>query len=171
MYTIHDHIHRYSVWTAARAVQRGFITTEKIQTAIDASGLRKFAENPVLKNHQHFELLHRKWANQLMISLKRKKVDKTKVSYGRMAKIIAIYLKTSVILPARGDTAVCALIHPPIDAILLKELGKYPKMYHLRNYRWTSLNETGYWKLCKDLINEVDHFDWRLEKYWKPTRN
>lgn len=170
MYTIHDHIHLYSVWTAARAVQRGFITTDKIKIAIEASGLRRFAEKPLVRNERHFQLQHRKWANQLMVSLRSQKVERSKITYGRMAKIISIYLKTSVILPAKGKTAVCKYIHPPIDAILLKQLSKHLDMYHLRNYRWTNLTEAGYWKLCGELKTTVKHFDWRLEEHWSPVR-
>ena len=41
-YDIQEHIHRYAVWTAARASQRNFTTTANIRRAIEESGLRDF---------------------------------------------------------------------------------------------------------------------------------
>lgn len=162
MYTIQDHIHLFSVWTAARAVQRGFTTTRIIKEAIDASGLRTFSENPVLKSEEEFNNIHRNWVRKMIDAFNKRKVDKTKLSYGRMAKIIAIYLKTSVILPTKGRIVVCKWIHPPIDAYLLNQIAKEKNLLGLSRYRWTMLNESQYWQLCSDLKSAVDHFDWRL---------
>jgi hypothetical protein len=39
-YDFSEHIHRYAVWTAARAVQRGFAKTATIWSAIDTIGLK-----------------------------------------------------------------------------------------------------------------------------------
>jgi hypothetical protein len=169
-YNINDHIHLYAVWTAARAVQRGFTTTEKIKAAIETTGMRAFAEKPLLKGELHFKKYHQKWAGELTLSLKAQKVDRSKLTYGRMAKIISVYLKTSVILPAKGKTAVCRWIHPPIDAILLKELARVKGIKELEKLRWTLLDEKGYWELCELILAEKETLDWRLEKYWTPDR-
>jgi hypothetical protein len=169
-YNINEHIHLYAVWTAARAVQRGFVKTEKIKIAIESSDLRRFAERPVVASPRAYQLLHRKWATQLLLSFKAQKVEVRKLTYGRMAKIIAVYLKTAVIIPSKGKTSVCKIIHPPIDAILLKRISKEPNCERFKFHRWTSLNETAYWELCKDIEQSFGYFDWRLEKYWSPLQ-
>ena len=48
-YTFIDHLHNYSVWTAARAVQRGYTTTKNISAAIDKTELSKLAEKCDIK--------------------------------------------------------------------------------------------------------------------------
>lgn len=68
-YTIKDHFHNYAIWTAARAVQRGFTTTANIKAAIDAAGLRDFAENKQNINADEFEDFHMETAHKILSSL------------------------------------------------------------------------------------------------------
>ncbi len=44
-YNFKEHKHRYSLWTAARAVQRSFTTTSKISSVIEATTMRQFSES------------------------------------------------------------------------------------------------------------------------------
>lgn len=43
-------------------------------------------------------------------------------SFGRAAKLIAIYLKTTIVLSGAENTTLGRVIHPPIDSILLKAM-------------------------------------------------
>lgn len=167
-YNFNEHKHRFAVWTAARAAQRSFTTTTNICKAINASSLRNFAESGEPVTQTEFDLLHVEWCKSIMSSLG--EIDVI-CSYGRAAKIIAIYLKTSVILPAAGNTKKCFVIHPLIDAILLKSLLKEEGLKDLRNRTWTKFNEAEYLAVVNVLRNRFSRFDWRLEVNWKPEED
>jgi hypothetical protein len=162
-YTFNEHKHRYAVWTAARAVQRSFTTSTKISTAINASSLRTFSESSILISQGEYDEKHREWCNCIISCFARMKVP---CSYGRAAKIVAIYLKTSYILPTMGEGTNCSVIHPPIDRILLHALAKGEHQY-LKNYSWTLLTEEKYWELVDKMRVAFPRFDWTLEKDWK----
>lgn len=168
MYTIAEHIHNYAIWTAARAVQRGFASTANIKSAINATELREFIGNNDNITSLQFDDFHRKTANKLIYSLERRGL---KASYGQAAKIIAIYLKTSVVLPCLGKGTLSRIIHPPIDSILLKNLHKSHKHLSLNKTKWTKLSEKEYFKLVECLRQlDIDCF-WELEKFWTPIQN
>jgi hypothetical protein len=162
-YSFEEHRHRYAVWTAARAVQRSFTTTENISKAINATSLRSFAEsNEPVSQHQ-FDELHKQWCDSIMSYLEAKDC-----SYGRAAKIAAIYLKTAVVLPACGIDDKSLVIHPPIDRILLQTIGEKEGLKELLKKKWTQLGKDDYWNLVSQLRNKFNLFNWTLEAYWKP---
>ncbi|MBK6447178.1 MAG: hypothetical protein IPF81_18330 [Bacteroidetes bacterium] len=47
-YSFAEHVHRFAVWTAARAVQRNFTTTENIRKAIEQTELQNLFYRKVL---------------------------------------------------------------------------------------------------------------------------
>lgn len=168
-YSFKEHVHRYAVWTAARAVSRDFTTTANIKLAIEATNLREFVDGRGECNHEAFEQMHRKWAKDISDFLSTK-VDPKKSTYGRAAKVISIYLKTAVIISENGLGAISEVIHPPIDAILLNEIAKITgkKKYALR--RWTKLDDTEYWSLVSELREDFPSFNWKIECCWSPER-
>lgn len=167
IYNFGQHRHNYAVWTAARAVQRKFTTTANIKWAIERSALRQFSEETGECTEENFEIFHQSCAKEIIDSLEEKGI---KTSYGRAAKIIAIYLKTAVILCNKGECAKSRIIHPPIDSILLKSIAK--DFIHLRrigNIRWTGLDSEQYWRLINELKKYFQPLNWGVEKYWIPT--
>ncbi|HMQ46597.1 MAG TPA: hypothetical protein PKA00_03645 [Saprospiraceae bacterium] len=167
-YDIQKHIHHYAVWTAARASQRGFTKTEHIQAAIDATDLSALAmgELSEIKESKDFDHYHKKVCASLKAYFSENNLPFC--SYGRVAKIVAIYLKTAVVLPTHGKGPLAAMIHPPIDSILLKNLHRQPayKQYKLNQYRWTALQEQEYWALWEILKSIQKPPYWQLERYW-----
>lgn len=168
-YTFNQHKHNYATWTAARAVQRNFTKTAKIKTAIEKSDLRQFAESHSPYSADEFDTFHKTCSQQLITAFI--ELDVPKVSYGRVAKIISIYLKTSVILCNNGECNRSKVIHPPIDNILLMRLSKFEKLKHLKTTTWTTLDEEKYWNLVSTLRANFEKFDWTLEEYWTPERD
>ncbi|MBO0930559.1 hypothetical protein [Fibrella aquatilis] len=165
-YDFNEHRHNFATWTAARASQRGFAKTPIIKTAIESSGLRRFAEMELDDSSTDFESFHKSCAFDLIDSFRNQ--DFSDVSYGRAAKIISIYLKTSVILTSKGDCRKSRIIHPPIDNILLTKIASiYPSLRHLKSVKWTTLSENAYWSLVKELKSEFTPFDWTLERFWQ----
>lgn len=165
-YTLSQHVHNYAVWTAARAVQRNFTTTANIKRAIEQIGLQSFALSNTVINSRQFDDMHVMWAEELIDAFK--KMGAPKCSYGRAAKIISIYLKTSVLLCNRASCTASAVIHPPIDGILLRNLSEKTALKDLKPVRWTKLNKDEYWELIECLRSHFGQIDWRLEAYWTP---
>jgi hypothetical protein len=173
------YLHEFAVWTSARAVQRNFTTTKIIKQAIENAGIREFAKDfqSCSMSESSFDEKHTELANKLIDSfnnlalLENLKIEKEgKITYGRMAKIIAIYLKTSVVIPNQGKGELTKVLHPPIDAILLKALHKKPESQSLKlnKITWTKLNESEYFELINKLRKTfiLDYF-WELEQYWE----
>ncbi|KAB7730234.1 hypothetical protein F5984_13760 [Rudanella paleaurantiibacter] len=167
MYNFEQHLHNYSVWTAARAAQRGYASTATIKAAIENSELRQYAENG-LSDRESFNAFHRRCANDLIHHLSRE-VGR-EATYGRAAKIISIYLKTSVILTNKAGCERSKFIHPPIDRILLRRIAEHTKIRKYQKMNWTRLDEVSYWKLVDELSNLFGKFDWSLEEFWSPER-
>lgn len=165
-YTFNNHRHNYAIWTAARAVQRGFTTTLNIKAAIDKSNLKAFAESSVDVSIGEFEQFHRQCCRQIISNLQ--DVMTGVPTYGRAAKIVSIYLKTSVVLPGKGECNRSKLIHPPIDSILLTNLNSDLKLTGLRNRLWTKFSEEEYWEVVYLIRDTIGCFDWKLERYWTP---
>jgi len=168
-YTFTDHLHNYAVWTVARAVQRNFTNTKNIKAAIEASDLRSLIDNKKTFTIKNFDDFHRMTSHKIIRKLK--SLDKglnNKATYGRAAKIIAIYIKTIIVIRDSGLSNLAKIAHPPIDRILLSNTHKVYRDFGLDKINWTQLNENKYFELIDKLrtIN-LDYF-WQLEKYWSP---
>jgi hypothetical protein len=164
-YDFNEHKHRFAVWTAARAVQRAFTTTDNIVQAINATSLRAFSEKKDAVSQHEFDEMHRKWCKDIIALFGDKNIT---CSYGRAAKIVAIYLKTSVILPTGGKGGKSSVIHSPIDSILLNALSQMDDLKDLRKKRWTNFTEQDYWDVSRKLREKVNCFNWKLEELWRP---
>jgi hypothetical protein len=164
-YTFEKHLHNYACWTAARAVQRNFTNTPNIIRAIETSALMQLDSHKV-NSSEEYDVFHRKCCNQLIDYLKTE--CNIEATYGRAAKIVAIYLKTSVIVRYSGEGELSEVAHPPIDRILLTNLHRVNKELNFLKRPWTQLNEMEYF----ELINKLRTFNlnkfWMLEEYWNP---
>jgi hypothetical protein len=162
-YTFKNHLHNYSCWTAARAVQRNFTTTKNIVRAIEATDLMRIDELNILTTEK-YDAFHRICCNQIRRYFKSEfDID---VNYGRAAKIIAIYLKTSVIIRNSGEGILATIIHPPIDRILLTNLHKENPSLGFDKINWTALEEVPYFDLIVKLRTLKYEKFWELEEYW-----
>lgn len=166
-YTFIDHLHNYSVWTAARAVQRGYTTTKNIKAAIDKTELSKLTEKGEIKTPSEFDDFHRKTSKILIEYLSNLGIP---TSYGRAAKIIAVYLKTSIVIRDSGESHLAKIIHPPIDNILLTNLSKKNRELGVSNIKWTQLSENEYFELIEKLRSLHFNSFWELEKFWSPIQ-
>lgn len=164
-YSFKEHKHRYSIWTAARAVQRSFTTTSKISFVINKTSLRFFAESNEIIDQDKFDAQHRNWCQTIIKEFANIDIE---CSYGRAAKIVAIYLKTSFIICSDENSVMNKIIHPPIDSILLVSLSDINGLQGCKNIRWTKLNEEKYWELVAKVRLRLKRFDWHLESHWKP---
>jgi hypothetical protein len=159
-YNFNQHRHNFAIWTSARAVQRNFTTTDNIAIAIEKSGLRDFVESYKNISKEEFNDFHEECAKK-----KNKSLQAQKCTYGIAAKIIAVYLKTALIVYNKGQN--CGNIHPPLDRILITNFIKCNKIKEYTYKPWTQLNHKDYWELIALIEKYNSNIDWRLEQYWK----
>lgn len=159
-YSFAEHVHNFAVWTSARAVQRGFkgASTDIISNAIGTSSLRSLLNGKVeINSSKQSDSFHKRIANQLIRFFENNGIE---CSYGRAAKIMALYIKTAIVLPEKGKGGISEFAHPPIDRILLQNLG-------YKSTNWTVLDETEYFDLIGELRTRVEGPFWQLEEYWR----
>lgn len=176
IYSIDEHRHRFAVWAAARAAQRQFTTVGRLRGALEAAGIREALADPVTwdVSQVDFDTLHRTWCLSICAVLSQEGV--AKVTYGRAAKLAAVYLKTMILMGEACGSPLGQHLHPPIDRILLQALATSPvvKSPHKSEWRktsWTRLDEAGYYRLLDQLravLPEGAPF-WRLEEFWQPS--
>ena len=171
MYDIIEHRHRFSVWAAARATQRGFASVDVLRDALQCSGVVEFLEtaNAQQTDSERFRELHCDWCRSIVRSLERTHPNAT---FGRAAKLVAVYLKSMVVL-ARPETSLARFAHPPIDSILLRNISRAPEVRSPQKriwgkIRWTQLDEGGYYTLIAQLRTVIPDGEpfWTLERYW-----
>lgn len=172
-YTIQEHRHRFAVWTAGRAVARNFTSAKHVEAAIKKAGLLKAVEdNKSFKTQKSFNTWHRGRCSLMLTYWSKHPKEVKDPSFGRAAKVIAIYLKTMIGLGELDAHALQKHIHPPIDRILLmnmrEKLGY--KVKDLPN--WTQLNKDDYAEVIKRISdwmkgNRKGADLWEVEEFWE----
>jgi hypothetical protein len=121
-----------------------------------------------------FKTRHREWCRAIMLSLTNAGVKN--VTFGRAAKLVAVYLKSTVVLGTGHGSTLSKVAHPPIDSILLSNAAGSPEVVspdkrEWRKVRWTRLGEDAYYQLIGQLrtILAPDEPFWMLEQYWTVT--
>ncbi len=175
-YDLSEHRHRFAVWAAARASQRGFTTVKTLRDALQATDIRKVLSAPqtLQLSAGQFEALHRRWCSSICSSLNKHLL--ANVTYGRAAKLVAVYLKAAVIMGDGCNSSLGRNVHPPIDRILLRRLASSdnitsPHKAAWRSTNWTQLDEPGYYRLIGQLRSAIPDGApfWTIEEYWEPS--
>lgn len=173
-YSHEEHLHRFACWTAARAAQRGWGggTMAAITAALEATGFpaKVAALSQSSPSSTAFDVWHAERVDELTEALVGKLAKPMDNIYGRVAKIIAIYIKTMYVAKA-PDTALSRVAHPPIDGILLKEVKrknpdfKYPPKL---GFHWSTFDKGAYQRALNYLreVNGEKPF-WQIETFWK----
>lgn len=175
-YTLAEHRHRYAAWCAARAAGRKLegATNRAVRLALEASGLPQVVAGPVERwpsSAAEFDRWHRAWCAEVVTSLHGQGVDGA--TFGRAAKIVAIYLKTLIVCGGHDLEPLAAVAYPPIDRVLLQALAREERFTpdHRRLWRttaWTELGADGYDAIVASLRDaglDLGGF-WRVERWW-----
>lgn len=173
-YTIDDHRHNFAAWASARAVTRGFTTVAVLIGALESCGVAAFVRAQQFDGIQRadFDQMHARWCEAVLNKWAAREVPGR--SYGRAAKLIAVYLKTMIVVGPHSATDLARVAHPPIDRILLQNAARTIGGEHSSAWRttnWTQLDREAYCRLIDQLratMREGEPF-WRLEQYWHPT--
>ena len=142
-YSLSEHRHRFAVWAAARAAQRGFTTVENLCAALETTDIRhatSTSEALELRSTT-FESLHRGWCTAIASVLDGRGI--AGVSFGRAAKLVAVYLKAAVLMGEAANTPLGHLMHPPIDRTSLQNLAATPRIESPHKGAWRSLAGRG----------------------------
>jgi hypothetical protein len=173
-YTHFQHRHKFAVWCAARAVQRKFAKTPYLKAALEKSGVVEFIKDNKGENisQQDFDRFHEGWCEAIIQSWQKNKIKG--VSYGRAAKLLAVYIKSMVVVQ-NNQSKLSDVAHPPIDRMILHNMSKDRRIQHpnrtdWKKINWTQLNKPEY----KNLINDFRQVFggqplWVIEKYWPIT--
>jgi hypothetical protein len=178
-----EHIHNFACWTAAAAVRRGFTTNKVIADAIEDSNLQVAADE-LIKLGGDYQYIHNELCNALLTSFEgraEKVISQkqesfiSKCTFGRMAKIVAIYMKTYLVLPNLNNPKLMNVldsIYPPVDQILLDGIAREKDQFMriAKKYKWSKANEQEYYKLKEVIEKEQLEFNWTLERFWKGHR-
>jgi hypothetical protein len=175
-YDLFTHRHNFSVWAAARATQRGFTTVKNLRDALEHTRITEFLKDThaLDTDETRFETLHREWCRSIIGFLNERGVQNA--TFGRAAKLVAIYLKSMVVTGPDAGRRLASAAHPPIDRILLQNMArvddlKSPHKDRWRITNWTELDERGYYHLVSELkacLKPNEPF-WKLERYWTIT--
>jgi hypothetical protein len=173
-----EHRHRFAAWAGARAAQRAFTSVGNLRDALESTDIRAFLCDPLSLDvdAQSFDAHHRKWCNAIMIFLTNRGI--AGATYGRAAKLIAIYLKAMVVIGADSQSKLAAIVHPPIDRVLLQNLaaaGQFNSALRTnwRKTAWTGLSESAYYELLATLRTVIHAPQpwWGLEQFWTVTND
>ena len=179
-YSIGEHRFRFAAWTASRAAGRGIKdwSTSTVQKVLEQTeGLHEIAYDlKKLPEPKEFDDRHENWCKGIVSKLEEKGI---KVSFGRAAKIVNIFLKTLTLgCDPHGElSAKIAAVHPPIDRVLLSALvknnadeRKHWETSDGKLRRWTSLGFDEYSVIVEGVrkVTKLDDGLWTIERHWKP---
>src|ERR1035441_320677 len=136
-YDMSEHRHRFAVWAAARAAQRGWrsATVEKLRDALESCGIREFVGSSESHSIEepHFGELHRRWCRAVIESLRQQEID---APFGRAAKLVAVYVKVMVVLGPAGNCDLARVVHPPIDRTVLQNVAAAADVHSPHKRLW-----------------------------------
>jgi len=95
--------------------------------------------------------------------------------YGRAAKLIAIYIKSMVVVGPHGGSQLANEAHPPIDRRLLSTIAKNKDVdtevrKRFRVATWTKFTHADYLTTINDLrgLRSPGEPFWKIEADWTP---
>lgn len=171
-YTFDEHVHRFAIWTTARAASKSRLKNSEMEKLIDSVKLREeVAElaNFEALNDQFFKT----WIKRMGESMCSKVPDmsisefkKKQFKFGIAAKIICIYIKTVEVLPKSGKSTLSKIAYPPIDSILLKKVNaKYKTGLKTT---WSTFNWHDYERAIERILPLFpSDARWKIEVEWK----
>jgi hypothetical protein len=175
-YSIAEHRHRFAAWAAGRAASVStcrFKVSEAL-TILDGVGLQRFLVNPdLLPAPALIDDAHRRWRDTA-VSIARKRFG-IEMSHGVAAKLINVYFKSGLVCGGYADHDHVAALHPPIDAVLLRDLarrnvgGLSRRWLIAQHRRWSKLSSRQYEDVIEAIRTALGDGEplWKIETYWQ----
>lgn len=172
-YDAREHTVRFATWCAARAAQRGWAgaTNETIVAGLRRS--RVVAEFESARGDRAaLDEFQQAWVEDLQQVLE----PEVATPFGRAAKLVAIFLKATVVCGRLGTASLREHAWPPVDRILVKEaakvLGKSEPgaAARLRHHVWTRATVEEHMAVLEALrLLTAGKPFWAAERYWVPA--
>jgi hypothetical protein len=176
-YDLFEHRHRFAAWAAARSAQRAFAEVDVLRAALEASGIVDYLRHSAAADVDQptFDRLHVGWCTDVLLFLRSHQLHNA--TFGRAAKLVAVYLKSMIVVGPCGETELSLVAHPPIDRLLLQNLARvhrdHPSSPSWLRTNWTQLDQASYYSLIaelRDLLPRSEPF-WKLEEHWNVTQS
>lgn len=179
-----EHRFRFAAWcgaTAARASANCRFTVSEGVTLLEKSKLDRIARGiDELPEAIDFDDHHKVWCSEIVKNAPSvmSKAPRKEFSYGVAAKLVDCYLKPLFLelQPPQYDESIRTrtnAIHPPIDSILLKNLGRRdPDIERSRNWKrwkkmgWSNFDRDTYLEIIQQVRDVTENQLWRIEAFW-----
>jgi hypothetical protein len=173
-YSIEEHIHRFSAWTAGRAASvKGLrFPVKQAKEIIETIGLNTLLSDPAnLPSPESFDLQHKIWRQTIVTFLR---LPGSTCTHGIAAKLINVYLKTAFVCSRFHTHINVQSIHPPIDRLLLtalhkKRIGNDPDCWsEFLKIGWSKFNSDDYQRVIGNIREAIPNRPlWEIEQYWQ----
>jgi hypothetical protein len=174
-YTINEHQHRLATWAAGRAasVKGCRFKVHQAKAILEAAGFdADFATPSALPKPTQIDATHRKWREAIIKDAAKQKLSFT---HGIAAKLINCYLKVRFVCGGQHEHERVRCLHPPIDAVLLKELarqnvGGFSRQWRqLCQQRWSRFGSRTYQRAINRIRQSLPPGEplWKIEEHWE----
>lgn len=174
-YDIRKHKHRFSCWAASRAssVKGCRFSVLQGKMIIEGSGLQNVVDELSLfpSNYTEFDKFHAEWRERVISKAREIGLIFT---HGVAAKLINVYLKSTLVCGGYEDVDQVALVHPPVDQLLLKALREKgpedmrPTWKRALKKRWSKFDSDDYQNVISGIRKMMGGRPmWEVEEYWQ----
>ena len=173
-YTLAEHQHRLAAWAASTAASASPLCRFRVESGFRILEEAGFDKTLSMATQTENQLIFDGWHDE-----KRQVVIDTAArngccfSHGIAAKLINCYLKVRFVCGPTDGTVNTAVIHPPIDSLLLKALAKtnIGELQHEWRYydslRWSKFSSEQYRQVIALIQGCLGTQPlWKIEKYW-----
>lgn len=174
IYSIHEHAHRFAVWTAGTAARTkgNRFKVKQAKVILEGAGFDAVFLTKNLPKASIIDREHDRWRDAVIVAASQ---CGFKITHGIAAKLINVYLKTVfVTVKGAGEESVDGL-HPPFDSLLLKGLKKADSDTK-RKKEWARLAKLGWSKWNADDYRRAVELGrqeranrpfWTIEEHWR----
>lgn len=173
-YSVEEHKHRYAAWASSRAssvkgcrfsVLQGKMLLEKLN-------LNSLVNRPdLLPVPGDMDRAHERWRDELITEAEGMGLL---FSHGVAAKLINMYFKTIFVCGGYDSNKNVHLLHPPIDAVLLKALriknvgGFKVEWRAAEKAKWSKFTSEEYVSVIDCIKKHMGSKPlWEIEEYWQ----
>lgn len=173
-YGIEHHSHLFAAWAASRAssVKGCRFSVAQGREILERCGfVVSFSSPDNLPEPSEIDAQHRDWRERAINAANAMDLPFT---HGIAAKIINCYLKSRFVCAGHHADARVAALHPPIDRLLLNELGQrdfggLSKVWKRASASgWSNFNSNQYEELIMSIRNHLFGKPlWMIEEHWR----
>lgn len=175
-YTANLHNHRFAAWAAGRAASTSRLrfSVETGRNLLEAAGLTAELASPDdLPDTALIDSENSRWRAAMKDSATAQD-NQLLLTDGIAAKLINVYLKARFVCGGHASHPKVAALHPPIDKLLLNEMGLHDFAGTASLWRkasragWSNLNNQQYQDVIDGIRRGLDHKPmWMIEMYWR----